>query len=268
MKEKIKKYLKEKTQDKRFIGNVICGLLIAIGVLLFILGIKLYLNKIDVKAKEILEMTDTTYDKENGEVNYTGLYVANVKDDILKYAEGKDIKSVSYKLKDEGFYIDFVIEENKNGEDIVSITRIVADDYNINAIMNMKDIKSIEYRMGNSGDAIVLKINSEYSSEYFAMLEGTYYFLGLDIETISYIKGQFYYTSYNPNYLYLEEAKSCSKEVVDSIDGFNKNDYYYKYGKINFLPDYYQKLSSKTYTVGDKCTEFEEEKEEAKEEKE
>ena len=43
-----------------------------------------------------------------------------------------------------------------------------------------------------------------------------------------------------------------------SIDEFNQNDIYYNYGRINFLPDYYQKLASKSLTVKDKCDSMEE----------
>ena len=123
--------------------------------------------------------------------------------------------------------------------------------------MNLKNIEEIEYRTGNSNNATVLNLISDYDEEYLAITEDTYYFLGTDIESISYINEHFYYVSYNSKYKLLENATLCDKETKNSIDEFNKNDNYYKYGKINFFGDYYQKLSSKTYTVEDRCNELE-----------
>ena len=88
------------------------------------------------------------------------------------------------------------------------------------------------------------------------MTDETHYFLGNDIEYISYMDNHFYYLSYNSKYRALLEAEECSKEVKGTIQYFNQNDYFYKYGKINFLKDFYQKLASKTYSVKDKCDEL------------
>ena len=143
---------------------------------------------------------------------------------------------------------------------------IINEEKKVFARMNMEDVESIEYRTGNANGASLLKINTEFYSDYFAITNEDHYFLGSDIETVSFKDDQFYYMSYNPNYELLETAKTCSKDVKASIDGFSNKDYYYKYGKINFLPDYYQKLASKKFTVGEKCDELKQINDAAKEE--
>lgn len=243
-------------KQKRTLGNIALGILVLAAVVTLGVALKMYLAKIDAEEKKILEKTDTTYSSKKGEVSYTGFYVANVKEEIFKFILNRDISTLTYKFDGEPFYIELALEEDKDGETILTITKIVNEEKDISARMDMKNIESLEYRTGNSNEASVLKINTTYSSDYFVMTDGTYYFLGDDIESISYMNEQFYYTTYNREYLYLEEEKSCSKEVRAKMDGFNMKDYYYRYGKINFL-DYYQKLASKTYTVANKCSEFE-----------
>jgi hypothetical protein len=105
-------------------------------------------------------------------------------------------------------------------------------------------------------NASVIKINEKLENYYFAMAYDISYFLGQDIESISFIDNHFYYVSYNPKYEVLENAESCSKEVKSLVDDWKASDYYYKYGRINFLEEYYQKLSSKTYKVEDRCNEL------------
>jgi len=61
----------------------------------------------------------------------------------------------------------------------------------------------------------------------------------------------------NLRYIALREVEACTKEVKEEIPKFSLKDYYYKYGKINFLSDYYQKLASKTFTVKERCEELE-----------
>lgn len=243
-------------RSKKIAVNIILAILILGAVVCLVVSVRMYLYKVDKKAKSILEITDTSYISKRGKENSSGLYVQNVKKDILDFVGDRDISSVSYCFEGEKFHIDFAIEIDKDDSEMLTIKKIVNEDLGINARMDMKNVESIEYRTGNSNNATLLKINSAYSHDYFAMSTGAYYFLGNDIESIGFMNGQFYYMSYNPNYTYLEEAKSCSNEVIKEIDGFNKNDYYYKYGMINFLPEYYQKLASKTYKVEDKCNEF------------
>jgi len=245
-------------RSKKLAVNIVLAILILGAAVCLVVAVRMYLYKIDKKAKSILEITDTSYISKRGKENSSGLYVQNVKKDIFDFVGDRNISSITYEFDGEKFHIDFAIEVDKDDSEMLTIKKIVNEDLGINARMDMKNVESIEYRTGNSNNATLLKINSTYSHDYFAMSTGAYYFLGNDIESIGFMDGQFYYMSYNPNYTYLEEAKSCSKEVTREIDGFNKNHYYYKYGKINFLPEYYQKLASKTYTVEDKCNEFKE----------
>lgn len=242
---------------KRKLGNIALLIFILAAVIFFLVAIKMYLARVDEEVAKILEEADTTFIEKKGEEDYTGFYVANVKDTVLGFSQGKNISTIKYEFDGEPYFIEFLLEQNDVGEQSITITKIVNDSKGIRASMNLRNVVSISYRTGNSNQSSILKIVGDYETRYFAMTDGAYYFLGSDIDNISYRDGQFYHTSYNPNYLYLEETKSCSQEVIAQIDGFNKNDYYYRYGKINFLEEYYQKLSSKTYSVGDKCKEFE-----------
>lgn len=218
--------------------------------------IRLYLNKIDEKSKIVMKETDATYTSKGNQLNSNGLYVAEVKKDLLEYLEDWDVGSITYEIEGEPFYLEIKINEEEDGSKNFTIEKIVDEEMKVYARMNMEDIVSIEYRTGNSNHASLLKINTEFYSDYFAITTEDHYFLGSDIETVSFQDDQFYYISYNPNYKLLEKAKSCSKDVKSEIDGFSLKDYYYKYGKINFLPEYYQKLASKKYTVEERCEEL------------
>lgn len=245
-------------KQRRRLGNIALLIFALAAVVAFGVSLKMYLARVDERVAKILEKTDTTYVSKDNEQNYSGLYVANVQRDIWEFLQDRDATTITYEFEGEPFYIELAVEENAEGVNSLAITRIVNDSKGISARMDMKNLESIEYRTGNKNQSSVLKINTKYSTDYFAMTDGNYYFLGDDIESISYMDEQFYYMTYNSNYLYLEETKSCSKETRSMIDGFNTKDYYYKYGKINFLEEFYQKLSSKTYLVEDKCSEFEE----------
>lgn len=247
MRKKIKRILQPK---------FVLPVLILLAVVLSTLAIKLYFARVDAAAKEIQNKTDFTYITQNNEVNSNGFYVAHLKDELTEYMENNDTSRVTYKFGSEGFYMELSAIKDEGGNIDFEIDKIAYPEFKINARMNMKNIESIEYRTGNPKKSTVLKINQTYSSDYFAMIDGTYYFLGSDIESISFKDDHFYYLTYNKNYLSLEKADGCSKEVKASIDGFNMKHYYYRYGRINFLPDYYQKLASKTFTVQEKCDEL------------
>lgn len=247
-----------KRKNKIIKNSLLCVLLVLAGVL-STFAINMYLDKVDAESKKIINETDTAYTTKNNKINKKGLYVAELKTELDKNFKDTKDKSLTYKFDGEEFYLNIGISKDEEGNNNYSILKIAHPEFGINARMNMTDIVSIEYRTGNKGEASVLKLNTAYNSDYFALLDGTYYFLGNDIESINYIDGQFYYVTYNPNYTLLEEKRDCSKETKNLIDGFDNNDYYYKYGKINFLTDYYQKLSSKVYTVKEKCSEFTEE---------
>lgn len=250
---------------KRMIGNVVLSVFVVIGIIVMMFAIRFYLASIEEKAKEIMKETDASFTSKDNQVNNNGLYIANVKEDLTDYLEDWDAKSITYKIEGEPFYIEFAVQE-EDGKKTFSIEKIINENKKVYARMNMEDVETIEYRTGNANDASLLKINTPYYSDYFAITTGDHYFLSSDIENVSFKDEQFYYLSYNPNYRVLDKAKSCSKEVKSSIEAFSNNDYYYKYGKINFMPDYYQKLASKKFTVGERCEELKalQEKEEEK----
>lgn len=253
------KMVKRNRQKKiKYILTVLITILI---VLALIFGVKIYLQRIDAKVDELSNSTDMEFTSLKNDLNSDGFYVAKLKDELTAYIEDNNVSSVTYNLEGENFYLEIAVNRSEEGDLSFDVEKIVSDEFDINARINIADVEKIEYRTGNPKKSTVIKFGEDYVHNYFAMSESVYYFLGQDIESISYIDDHFYYVSYNPNYLILEDAQSCSKDVKSQIDGFKTSDYYYKYGKINFLSDYYQKLSSKTYTVGQKCNELQEKNE-------
>lgn len=244
-------------RKRKLIGNVILSILIIASIILFFLAIKMYLESIDAEAKKLSNLADVTIVSENNIEGSNGLYFVNIKEDIFNFLGDSDVKSIKYEFKNENFYLVLSLEKDNEGNRSITIDKIVDDNLGINARVNKTGVESVEYRTGNANNSTVLKIDEKDYNSYFVMIEGMYYFLGSDIESVSFMNGQFYYMSYNPDYALIEDVGNCSKETKAQIDGFSTNDYYYRYGKINFLTDYYQKLASKTYTVGDKCKEYE-----------
>lgn len=239
----------------KFIFNkrTILVCLFGLALMLSIVAIRLYFSKLDMAVSELANKKEIAYETKNNELGNNGFYVAKLKEELLELVEKKKVTSLTYEFENEGFYFDINVIEDEEGNKSFEIERIACPEYHINARMNMRDVEEIEYRTGNPDKSTVLLIKQKYNADYFAMTLNTYYFLGSDIESISYKYDHFYYMSYNPNYKSLEEAASCSKDVTSKIHGFNMKHYYYKYGKINFLPDYYQKLAASTYTVKNRC---------------
>ena len=232
--------------------------LIGLAFVLSIVSLRIYFSNLDKTVSELLNKKEVVYETKNNEVNNRGFYVANLEEELNDLISKKDVTTLTYEFENESFYFDIRVLYDEEGNPSFEIEKIGCPEYQINARMNMRDVESIEYRTGNPDKSTVLKINQKYNTNYFAMTLKTYYFLGNDIESISYKDDHFYYITYNPNYKSLEEADSCSKAVISKIDGFSTKHYYYKYGKINFLSDYYQKLASKTFTVKNKCDELSE----------
>ncbi len=244
-------------RQRKILFNAICVVLIFMAILFGALALRLYLENIDRKVELLSESTDIVYTSKSHEMDTEGLYKANIEKEVVEYIGNRNASSVTYKIDGEPFYFILGIVKDENNNITVTLEKIVNPELGINARVNIRELDSINYRTDNNSNAVLLKINTINTGDYFAMIENKYYSLGSDIETISYKNDQFYYLSYNPDYTFLEDAQSCDKEVKNMFDGFNLNDYYYKYGEINFLDDYYQKLASKVYTVGDKCSEFE-----------
>lgn len=246
-------------KTKRLIKRIfLAGVIVLLGVFVGVGG-KFYFDWLDVEAAKREDNENLLYVSRNNKLNAEGLYVSNVKENLISFLEGKNAKKVTYRFEGEGFYLILNIDDSGD-EPIFSIEKVIDENQEVNALITFNDVESVEYRTGNVNTSTIIKVNTsvELINDYIAITEGTHYLLGEDIKTISYKDDQFYYLAYNLKYISLREVQSCTKEVKDEIPKFNQKDYYYKYGKINFLEDYYQKLASKTFTVKDRCEELEE----------
>lgn len=239
---------------KRIANNrILLGLAMIIGAMFSVLALRFYLLHVENEAKEIENKADVSYKTVGVTINEQGFYVADLKSELTEYLSDHETDRITYKFEGESFYFEVLVVTNAEGEYEFEIEKISNPDFNIFARTNMRSVESVEYRTDSSFSSSVIKINQTYDHEYFAMTKDAYYILGEDIETIGFMNERFYYMSYNPKYSALEGATSCSSEVTSKIQGFKMNDYYYKYGKINFLTDYYQKFTTKTYTVKNRC---------------
>jgi len=240
---KIKKY--------RF---VYCSVLSIVVLLIVGFGVKTYLEYVERRSAEILELTEDSFETSNITLQRNGLYIVDLKKDLDEYEKNRLNNTITYEIKGEEIYFDInILKNEETGENVYEIRKIGDDRHNVKAKMNLKNIEQIEFRTGYINDATVLKLNTTYDSLYFAMIDNAYYFLGEDIESISFIDDHFYYVSYNKNYKSLMSANECTSEVKKSIYGFNEAHTFYTYGKINFFEDFYQKLSSKSYSVKNYC---------------
>jgi len=245
-----------KRKKIRIIKNVLFVILFTFSIVGVILISKKYNQYLDIKTEEKLETIKGTFISKDAKLNYNGLYIVSVKDELDQFLRENNYEKITYKVDKESFYIEFTVVKGDDENYIYNIDKIVNKDLNINARLNIVGVQSIEFRSSSRIEQAVIKITTIYDQEFFAMANGAYHLLGDDIEEIGFIDEHFYHMVYNPKYISLRDVDSCSKEVKKSIKNFNGNEYYYKYGRINFLSDYYQKLSSKTYTVSNKCDEL------------
>lgn len=246
----------KKMKKKRIIKNVLCLILVVVALVGVSIFVNYYIDYLNFKTSEQKKSEKVVYVSKNDQLNYAGLYVATVKEDLDDFLQDKETNTLMYKIENESFYIQFSVVKDHEGNFSYNIDKIVDTDLNINARLNLVGVTSIEYRSSSRVDQSLIKVNTLYDKEFFAMTNGAYHLLGDDIQDVGFIDGHFYHMTYNSKYVALREVESCSKEVKKSIKSFNVNDFYYKYGRINFLTDYYQKLSSKTYTVGNLCADL------------
>lgn len=243
----MKKFSKKKKK------KIIISALIFIGSMILIGLIIMYIKNINLISKKITDETTHTYILNKSNDGTGGLYVANIEDDLKEYVKKhKKAQDITYKIKGEDFY--FNVGVSGKGDDFkVQINKIVDEKRNISARMTYKNVKSVEYRTGGTNDSTILNIITEYDNKYMAITNDNYYFLGNDIDKVSYENEHFYYYTINPAYLILESVNECSNEVVAMVEGFSYSDYYSTYGVVNFLKDYYQKLNPTSNTVWEKC---------------
>ena len=242
----------KKISKKRRNKIIALALSFALSILLIFLII-IYLKHIDKEANKITEDTTYSYTVKKKINSNGGLFVANIEDDLKTYIKKhKNIDNITYNIDGEDFYFQVNIFNEKDNFSI-EIYKIVDNSRNISARMTYKDIKKIEYKTDSITNSSILNIITEYDNNYMAITKDNYYFLGTDIDKVSYDGEHFYYYSYNDVYDELANANSCSYEVINQIEEFNYSDIYYTYGIVNFLKDYYQKLAPNNYTVWQYC---------------
>lgn len=250
-KKKIKRFYKKRKKLCIVFGILFCILFVAS-------IIRLYTFHLNRAVSRLENMTDSVYIKEEFIANSNGFSTINMLGDLKDYFSNNINNSVAYKLKDETFYLDISrIKNDKKKNPTFDVDKIVDKERNINARVNFQNLVAMEFKTGGDNSASVIHLISSNDDLYFVITGNTYYFLGDDIENISFLEGDFYYVSYNNKYKAIDTAGGCTEELMLSIDDFNQNDIYYNYGRINFLPDYYQKMASKSLTVKDKCASME-----------
>lgn len=237
----------------KIIKNIVIFIIIFSIAVLGYYGSQLYFEYINSEVDKLEKEKSLEYTYEKNILNNNGMYVLDLDSELTSFLSKKDVNYFILKIQDEEFYMEISIEENTDGKNIYNLEKIVDKSHNINARVNKNDIISIEFQTSKIDNSTVIKINDLDYDNYFVITNNTYYFLGEDIESISFLNDRFYYISYNPKYYILKEADECSKELKNEIENYNSNEYFYKYGKINFLSDYYQKLASKSLTVNDWC---------------
>lgn len=253
--------MKKKNLKKRDIVKILEILLIIIGTLVTVFVLKTYIYYVDKKAAMISDSTQTTINASKITDTQNGFYRVELAKDIRDYLKEQkkyNLSSLTYKIDGEEFY--FEIEINKDKKKYTfDIEKIVDNRHQVNAKIIYRNLETVEFRTGNSNHSTVIKLSSDNDSNFLVFTENEYYFLGIDVEDISYKDNHFYHLSYNPKYTKLRTTnEGCTDVLKSEIENFKDTDYYYKYGKIYFMGNSeYEKLDSEKYTVADKCAEFE-----------
>lgn len=226
-------------------------------ILIFILILSFCLNKylihINKEASRIKDNTESSFTLEKKKKLENNMYFVNLADDLNKNIKSKKQNTVTYNLKGETFYFDIRICKNKDKR-TYDVIKVVDSLHNVTAKIDYQNVISMEYRTDPRGDATVIKFVTPDNREFLAITDETYYFLGEDIDDISFADDEFYYKSVNPKYDSKELLKEgCTQKVINNIEDFDFNEAYYFIGKINFLDDYYQKIANGTSSVEEKC---------------
>ncbi len=251
-------YMKKKRLAKRKKIRAIKRIVPIVILIVIVVLFNVYIKIVDKKSKEILDESYYTYTQEEIYPSGEGFNLIDLEKnlkDFLSKTRQEEV-TLSYRVKDSSFSLDLLVKKDNDNYSF-EIDRIIDDVHNMHAKMKYEGVKKIEYQTGNENHATVLKLYTDNETRYLAITGNTYYFLGSDIENISFKDGEFYYLSYNKKYSLLKTASACDASIKSKIDEFKPSEYYYKYGKINFLTDFYQKLSSKVYTVENRCSELE-----------
>lgn len=254
LKKSTKKKIKKFYRKHKIIIDIGSTILI---ILLLTLFLGLYFKHLNKEANKVENNTDSSYLLKDSKASSNGLFFVNVYDQMTKYFKSKNTETVTYKIENETFYLTIIkVYDKETKETTFDVIKISDPKRKIYARINFMNIKEFEYKTGDRNKSTVIHLISNDTSVYYALSGNNYYMLGDDIESISYKDEQFYYVSYNKKYKAIETVGSCTEELKASIDNFKLSDVYYNYGEINFLSDYYQKLSSDRYTVEEKCNEL------------
>ena len=241
--------------EKHFIFSIIFGIICLIIVCYLI---DKYLIYIDKKASIIKDNTESTYTLKKFKEQPNHLYLIDLEGTLNKALKNSKQNTITYKIKDQNFYLDIRIEQNKDTKTKnYEVTKVVDLTHKVNAKIDYSDVKQIEFRSEPKGGATVLKFITSDKIEFLAMTDQTYYFLGQDIDEIGFENEEFTYKTVNEKYVNDDLKKlGCTQKVIDNIEGFSFKDPYYYIGRINFLDDYYQKIVDTTSSVEEKCKEL------------
>ena len=111
-------------------------------LLIFGYGIKLYLDYVDQKSKEILDLSEVDFITSNITLQRNGMFVVNVKEDLDEYEKKHSNNSVTYKIQGEDFYFDInILIDSKTSQNVYEIRKIVHDKHEVKAKMNLKNIE-------------------------------------------------------------------------------------------------------------------------------
>lgn len=221
-------------------------------VVLMIFLVKAYIKHLDNASRKAETGTELAFVLNKKEEVGNSFYRANISNDLNSYLDVENTKynkTIFYKIDKENFEIEFEFQK-ENDIYVFNIVKIINKDYKINARMNYKGVKYIDYKSGE--DATVLRIYTDYDTNYYAMSANGEYFLGDDIDEVVYKNDRFYYISYNKKYESLVGVKKCNK-VLSKIEDYSYSDIYYKTGKINFMKEYYQKIYDSSVSVDKYC---------------
>ena len=229
-------------------------LLLIIIIFVLFVCVKKYIKIVDQRTNKLVNNTDSLYVLKKPKLLDNNMYYIDLENDLNKIVK-KNQNSITYEVENENFNFDVKIYLDKvNNKHSYEIVKVSDFSHNVNPRINYTDVKALEYRQENNGGPIIIKFITLNQEEFLAITDHTYYFLGEDVDDISYDNNQFYYKTINPKYEIDEMKKNgCTQKVNDSIEGFSFQDVYYTYGKINFLDDYYQKNAVKTVSVEEEC---------------
>ena len=234
--------------------NLFKFLLILFILFIVYIGIKEYLVSVDKRTNKIVNNTESSFVLKKPKLLDNNMYFIDLEKDLNKVVK-KSQNTITYKIDKEDFNLDVKVYLDKtNNKHSYEIVKVVDNLHDISARINYKNAKQLEYRQDSNGGPLIIKFITLNEVEILAITDQTYYFLGEDVDDITFDNNEFYYKTINPKYEVKElREKGCTQEINNSIEDFSFQDVYYTYGRINFLDDYYQKHALRTTSVEEEC---------------